>query len=55
MFGKITRQHVKHHFNRAKDFLGNAYHQSRKVLGNMSLRHFIRYLRRRETPVARHE
>ena len=35
MFGKTTRQHVKHHFNRAKDFLGNAYHQSRKVLGNI--------------------
>lgn len=35
MFGKITRQQVNHHFNRAKDFLGNAYHRSRKVLGSI--------------------
>ena len=35
MFGKITRQQVNHHFNRAKDFLGNAYHKSRKVLASI--------------------
>jgi uncharacterized membrane-anchored protein YhcB (DUF1043 family) len=25
MFGKVTKQQVNHHFNRAKDFLGKAY------------------------------
>lgn len=35
MFGKITKQQVHHHFNRAKDFLGNAYHQSKKFLGDI--------------------
>ena len=33
MFGKITKQQVAHHFNKAKDFLGNAYHQTRNFLG----------------------
>ena len=35
MFGKITRHQVNHHFNRAKDFLGNAYHHSKRVLGDI--------------------
>lgn len=35
MFGKITKQQVHHHFNRAKDFLGNAYNQSKKFLGDI--------------------
>ena len=35
MFGKITKQQVAHHFNKAKDFLGNAYHQTRNFLGNV--------------------
>ena len=35
MFGKITKQKVAHHFNRAKDFRGNAYNQTRNFLGAM--------------------
>ena len=35
MFGKITKQHVTHHFNKAKDFFGNAYNQTRNFLGNL--------------------
>ena len=35
MFGKITKQQVAHHFNRAKDFLGNAYNQTRSFLGDV--------------------
>ena len=35
MFGKITKQQVAHHFSEAKDFLGNAYNQTRNFLGNV--------------------
>ena len=35
MFGKITKQQVAHHFNKAKDFLGNADHQTKNFLGNV--------------------
>ena len=35
MFGKITKQQVSHHFNKAKYFLGNAYNQTRIFLGNL--------------------
>ena len=35
MFGKITKQQVAHHFNKAKVFLGNDYHQTRNFLGNV--------------------
>ena len=35
MFGKIAKQQVTHHFNKAKDFLGNAYNQKRNFLGTM--------------------
>ena len=35
MFGKVTKQQVHHHFNRAKDFLGKAYHQTKSFLGNI--------------------
>ena len=35
MFGKITKRQVAHHFIKAKDFLGNAYHQTKNVLGNV--------------------
>ena len=33
MFGKITKQQVAHHSNKAKDFLGNAYNQTRSFWG----------------------
>ena len=35
MFGKITKQQVTHHFNKAKDFLGNAYNKTINFLGNL--------------------
>ena len=35
MFGKITKQQVARHFNKAKDFLGNAYNQTRNFLGTV--------------------
>ena len=35
MFGKITKQQVAHHFNKAKNFLGNAYHHTKKFLGDV--------------------
>ena len=35
MFGKITKQQVAHHFNKAKDFLGNADNQTRNFLGTV--------------------
>ena len=35
MFGKITKQQVTHHFNKAKDFLGNAYNPTRNFPGNL--------------------
>ena len=35
MFGKITKHHVKHHFNKAKEFLGNAYHNTKDFLGDI--------------------
>jgi len=35
MFGKITKQHVAHHFNQAKNFLGNAYHHTKNFLGDI--------------------
>ena len=35
MFGKISRRDVAHHFNRAKNFLGNTYHQTRNFLGDV--------------------
>jgi hypothetical protein len=35
MFGKVTKQQVHHQLNRAKDFLGKAYHQTKSFLGNI--------------------
>jgi hypothetical protein len=35
MFGKISRRDVAHHLNRAKNFLGSAYHQTRNFLGDV--------------------
>ena len=35
MFGKITKQQVHHHFNRAKDFLGKAYNNTKICLGDV--------------------
>jgi hypothetical protein len=35
MFGKITNRQVAHHFNKAKDFLGNAYNHTRNFLGGL--------------------
>ena len=35
MFGKITKQQVSHHFNKAKDFLGNAYNTTKSCLGSL--------------------
>ena len=35
MFGKITRHHVQHHFNKAKEFIGNAYHHTKNFLGDI--------------------
>ena len=35
MFGKVTHKQVAHHFNRAKEFLGNAYHHTKNVLGSI--------------------
>ena len=35
MFGKISRRDVAHHFNKAKNFLGNAYHHTRNFLGDV--------------------
>ena len=37
MFGKITKQQVAHHFNKAKDFPGNAYNQTRNFLGTVDV------------------
>ena len=35
MSGKITKQQVSHHFNKAKDFLGNAYNTTKSFLGSL--------------------
>ena len=35
MFGKITKQQVHHHVNRAKDFLGKAYTNAKNFLGDV--------------------
>ena len=35
MFGKITKHTVNHHFNKAKAFLGNAYHHTKNFLGDI--------------------
>ena len=35
MFGKITKQQVAHHFNKAKDFLGDAYNQTLNFQGTV--------------------
>jgi len=35
MFGKINRQTVLHHFNKAKNFLGNAYNQTKGFLNDV--------------------
>jgi hypothetical protein len=35
MFGKITKQQVAHHFNKAKIFLGNAYNHTKNFLGDV--------------------
>jgi len=35
MFGKITKQQGNHHFNRAKDFLGNAYNKTKNFLSDI--------------------
>ena len=35
MFGKIAKQQAAHHFNKAKDLLGNAYNQARNFLGTV--------------------
>ena len=34
MFGRVTKQQVAHHFNKAKNFLGNAYNQTRNFQGH---------------------
>ena len=31
MFGKITKQQVSHHSHKAKDFLGHAYKNTKKL------------------------
>ena len=35
MFGKITKQQVSHHLNRAKDFMGHAYNKTKSFLGDL--------------------
>ena len=35
MFGKITKQQVSNHFNKAKDFLGDAYNTTKSILGSL--------------------
>ena len=35
MFGKINKHQVAHHFNRAKEFLGNAYNRTKTFLGDL--------------------
>ena len=35
MFGKLNRQTIHHHFNKAKNFLGNAYHQTKGFLNDV--------------------
>ena len=35
MFGKIAKQQVHHHFNKANDFLGNAYNKTKSFLGTV--------------------
>ena len=35
MFGKITKQQVAHHFTKAKNFLGTAYHNTKNFLGDV--------------------
>ena len=35
MFGKITKQQVSHHFNKAKNFLGHAYNHTKNCLGDV--------------------
>ena len=35
MFGKVTKQSLQHHFNRAKEFLGNAYHHTKRFVGDI--------------------
>ena len=35
MFGKITKQQVSHHFNKAKIFFGHAYNHTKNFLGDV--------------------
>ena len=35
MLGKISKRQVNHHFNRVKDFIGNAYNHSKQFLGDI--------------------
>ena len=35
MFGKISHHQVAHHFSKAKQLLGSAYHQTKNFLGNV--------------------
>lgn len=35
MFGKITKQQMASHLNRAKDFLGNSYNKAKNFLGDV--------------------
>ena len=35
MFGKINKQIVQHHFNKAKSFIGNAYHHTKNFLNDV--------------------
>ena len=35
MLGKITKHQVAHHFNKAKNCLGNAYNNTRRSLGDV--------------------
>jgi hypothetical protein len=35
MLGKITKHQIHHHFNKAKDFLGHAYKNTKNFLNNV--------------------
>ena len=35
MFGKLNRQTIHHHFNKAKNFLGNTYHQTKGFVNDL--------------------
>ena len=35
MLGKITKHQIHHHFNKAKDFLGHAYKNTKNSLNNV--------------------